>query len=296
MYITTSQAAERWGISSRRVRALCEAGQIEGAIKIGRTWSVPDSATKPIDGRVKTGKAYLALILQKKQQLDGCRPLTQGELQRLKEEFVIDYTYNTNAIEGNTLTLRETSLVLQGITIDRKPLKDHMEVIGHREAFDYVCALVADNSVLTQQIICTIHSLILADRPQDRGVYRKVPVRIAGTDHMPPQPYMIQEQMCQLLSELNESSDNIISRLAVFHINFEKIHPFIDGNGRVGRLLVNLELMKAGYPPIDIKYSDRLSYYDAFELYHQTNSPQAMEQLFAQYVLDKLDRYIGILQ
>lgn len=106
---------------------------------------------------------------------------------------------------------------------------------------------------------------MLADKKDDRGVYRRVPVRIMGAKHEPVQPYLIEPKMVQLLQEYSKSNENLITRLAGFHIEFEGIHPFIDSNGRTGRLLVNLELMKAGYPPIDIKFTDRVAYYNAFD-------------------------------
>ena len=136
----------------------------------------------------------------------------------------------------------------------------------------------------------------MADKTQDRGVYRKIPVRIMGTKHEPVQPYLIQSEMEQLLQAYRNSSEHIISRLARFHIEFERIHPFIDGNGRTGRLLVNLELMKAGYPPIDIKFADRISYYNAFDEYYVKHNLGAMEKLFAGYVNARLDSYLMMLE
>lgn len=149
-------------------------------------------------------------------------------MERLTEEFVVEYTYNSNAIEGNTLTLRETDMVLRGLTIDQKPLKDHMEAVGHKEAFDFVQNLVKDRMPLSEGIIKQIHYLVLADKKDDRGVYRKVPVRIMGAKHETVQPYLIQPKMEQLLKSYRDSTEHIISRLARFHIEFEGIHPFID--------------------------------------------------------------------
>ena len=296
MYITVKTAAERWEISERRIRTLCAEGKIPGAFQEGRGWKIPSDAVKPEDGRFKSTESLLCRIDRKKKELDECRPLTEGELERLGEEFAVEYTYNSNAIEGNTLTLRETDLVLRGLTIDQKPLKDHMEAVGHKEAFDFVMELVKENAPLTESIIKQIHYLVLADKKDDRGVYRRVPVRIMGAQHEPVQPYLISPMMEKLLIDYEKSSDHIVTKLARFHIEFERIHPFIDGNGRTGRLLVNLELMKAGFPPIDIKFTDRLSYYKAFDEYHSKHSLKAMEDMFAGYINRRLDAYLAILK
>ena len=295
MFMTVKEAAAKWGISDRRVRILCNERKIPGAFQQGRGWKIPIDAVKPADGRYKTSSSLLEIIDQKKIELDSRRPLTEGEVERLNEEFIVEYTYNSNAIEGNTLTLRETDLVLRGLTIDQKPLKDHMEAVGHKEAFDFVRELVQDNISISERVIQQIHFLVLADKRDDRGVYRRVPVRIMGAQHEPVQPYLIQPRMEQLLINYSESTEHIITKLARFHIEFEAIHPFIDGNGRTGRLLVNLELLKAGYPPIDIKFADRMAYYNAFDEYHVKGNLSPMEKLFAEYVNARLDQYLSIL-
>ena len=294
MFMTVKQAAEKWGISDRRIRVLCSEGKIPGAYQEGRGWKIPADAEKPADGRYRSKESILLRIDKKKKELDGRRPLTDGEVARLNEEFIVEYTYNSNAIEGNTLTLRETDLVLRGLTIDQKPLKDHMEAVGHKEAFEYVSELVKDNVPISENVIKQIHFLVLADKKDDRGVYRRVPVRIMGAQHEPVQPYLIEPKMEQLLRDFKESSEHIVTKLARFHIEFEGIHPFIDGNGRTGRLLVNLVLMKAGYPPIDIKFTDRITYYNAFDEYHVKHNLSAMETLFARYVEARLDKYLQV--
>ena len=296
MYMTVNEASAKWGISDRRIRVLCAEGKIPGVIKEGKSWKIPFDTAKPVDGRYKSNESLLTLIDKKKKKLDNRRPLTEGEIKRLNEEFTVEYTYNSNAIEGNTLTLRETDLVLRGLTIDRKPLKDHMEAVGHKEAFEFVSELVKQNEPLSERIIKQIHFLVLVGNKDDRGVYRKVPVRIMGAKHEPVQPYMIEPKMEELLKKLMEGKEHIITKLARFHIEFEGIHPFIDGNGRTGRLLVNLELMKAGYPPIDIKFTDRMEYYKAFDEYHEKNNLSAMEGLFAEYLNSRLDMYLKILE
>ena len=296
MFMTVKQVSEKWGISDRRIRVLCSEGKIPGAYQEGRGWKIPADAKKPADGRYKSKESLLAQIDRKKVELNGRRPLTAGEAARLNEEFIVEYTYNSNAIEGNTLTLRETDLVLRGLTIDQKPLKDHMEAVGHKEAFDFVSELVKDNVPISESIIKQIHYLVLADKKEDRGVYRRVPVNIMGAQHEPVQPYLIELKMEQLLRDFAASTEHIVTKLARFHIEFEGIHPFIDGNGRTGRLLVNLELMKAGFPPIDIKFTDRIAYYNAFDEYHVKHNLSAMENLFAGYINARLDMYLDMLQ
>ena len=233
-------------------------------------------------------------------KINGYRPLTEWEIKRLRDEFLIDFTYNSNAIEGNTLTLQETALVLQeGITIDKKPLKEHLEVIGHKEAFSYIEELVKEKIPLSENNIKDIHSIVLMDKPQDRGKYRRIPVTILGAVHEPPQPYLVPVLMEQLINEYNEEmkDKHIIEKVALFHLQFEAIHPFIDGNGRTGRLIINFELMKEGYPPINIKFKDRKRYYNCFTDFYLNNSnPQMLMEMIEEYVQEELERYISVLE
>ncbi len=296
MCMSTKEAAEKWGISDRRIRVLCAEGKIPGAYQEGRSWKIPSDEPKPADGRYKSTESLLDIIDLKKKELNGRRPLTEGEVKRLQEEFIVEFTYNSNAIEGNTLTLRETDMVLRGLTIGQKPLKDHLEAVGHKEAFEFISELTKKNVPLSESVIKQVHFLVLADMKDDRGVYRRVPVHIMGAKHDPVKPYLIQPKMEQLIEEYNRSVEHIVTKLARFHLEFESIHPFIDGNGRTGRLLVNFELMKGGFPPIDIKFTDRIAYYKAFDEYHLKHNLNSMEKLFAGYINERLDMYLQILQ
>lgn len=235
-------------------------------------------------------------LAELKAKLDACRPLTPGELERLREQFTIEYTYNSNAIEGNTLTLRETALVLEGITIGEKPLKDHLEAIGHRDAFACVERLVSEKEPLTEWRIREIHSLVLMDRPEDKGRYRKVPVVIAGAFHTPTEPLLIHEEMAALLRDFAATDKNAVEAAALFHLRFEGIHPFIDGNGRTGRLLLNFMLMQAGFPPVNVKYSDRRRYYAAFDSYYRDGDSAPMTGLVAECLEARLLEYLKILR
>lgn len=238
-------------------------------------------------------------IDQLKGKLSGLRPLNDTELKRLREEFMIENTYNSNAIEGNTLTLRETALILQeGVTIAQKPVKEHLEAIGHKDAFEYIVTLADACSPLTERVIKDIHSLVLMDDAMNKGVYRSVPVRILGANHTPPQPYLVPVQMEQLIAdyETMKHEKHIIEAIAEFHLRFEGIHPFIDGNGRTGRLILNLELMKAGLLPVNVKFADRALYYSCFdEYYSERHCPAKMIELISTYETEELQRYIKLL-
>ena len=302
-YMKVSDAAEKWGISPRRVRILCSENRISGVMRNGNLYMIPVDARKPEDGRtLKNNKTSVAKLLQaidkKFAALSTLRPLTQGEIERLRGEFLVEFTYDTNAIEGNTLTLQETAMVLEGITIDQKPLKDHLEAIGHRDAFKYVESLVKGKTELTEYDIKCIHSLVLMDRPEDKGVFRRIPVRIMGAFHEPPQPYMIEPMMTDLLLKHKERKVcmHIMEAIALFHLEFEGIHPFIDGNGRTGRLLINLELMQNGYPAINVKFTDRKRYYNAFEAYYRESTAEPMTQLIAEYVDERLGQYLKMME
>ena len=228
------------------------------------------------------------------------RPLNDTELKRLREEFVIEATYNSNAIEGNTLTLRETALILQeGITIGAKPLRDHLDVIGYRDAFYYILDLAKEETPLTESVIKNIHSLVLMRDAENKGRYRSVPVRIMGSTHTPPQPYLVPVAMEQLIENYAkwQKEQHILEAIARMHLEFESIHPFIDGNGRTGRLLLELELVKHRLLPIDIKFQDRSAYYDAFDAYRDSNgNPEAMTRLIATYEQLELERYIAVVR
>ena len=296
-YIKVSKAAEKWGISARRVRLLCANGKIDGVIRKGNLYMIPENAMKPLDGR--TNKKNILLDIQRKRErLSEMRPLTQGEIERLAEEFMIDFTYNSNAIEGNTLTLKETALALEGMTIDQKPLKDHLEAVGHRDAFLYVQDVAKQELPLNEAVIKNIHALVLMNRPDDKGVYRRIPVRIMGAYTEPVQPYMIEPRMTELLSANEERKNTMtdIERIALFHLEFEGIHPFIDGNGRTGRLILNLDLIRNGYPPINVKFTDRKRYYDAFDAFYKDNDATPMTELIAEYINLRFSDYFKVLE
>ena len=231
-------------------------------------------------------------------KLKSIRPLSPASVRRLSEDFMIEYTYNSNAIEGSTLTLEETALILkEGVTIGGKPLQHHLEAIGHKDAYYYIEDRVKNKIPVSEQVIKAIHSLVLMDKPSDKGIYRSIPVRVGS--FYPCQPYEVPIQMERLMSDYSGEmqKQHVIDRAALFHLRFETIHPFIDGNGRVGRLLLNLELMKAGYPPVNIKFADRAKYYECFDHYRANdNNAAKMTKLIEEYAIAELKRYLEIAE
>jgi Fic family protein len=201
----------------------------------------------------------------KKASLDALRPLSTSAVAKLREMMVVEWTYNSNAIEGNTLTLRETYIMLEhGITIGGKSLREHFEVINHRDAIAFVEALVQDDTAITPAVIRQMHALVLAKIADDEaGRFRTTNVRIGGARHSPADPLDVPRDMRALCDWIQGAGSQLhaIERAALAHHRFEAIHPFADGNGRTGRLLMNLLLMRDGYPPAVIRHVDRKRYY-----------------------------------
>lgn len=210
-----------------------------------------------------------------KEKLDSHRPLPPEIVRNLHEDLVLRWTYNSNAIEGNTLTLKETKVALEGITIGGKTMREHFEAINHREAILYVEDLVKDNEPLSEWQIRSLHKLVLKNIDDEHaGVYRKTNVLISGADHVPPDAILVDEQMQGLIlwCQKNMSSLHPVEYAARLHVDFVKIHPFVDGNGRTARLLMNLELLKGGFPPVIFTVDKRLQYYEALDTAHTTDN------------------------
>ncbi|MFQ6057265.1 MAG: Fic family protein [Anaerolineae bacterium] len=213
----------------------------------------------------------LARLDEKKAQLDAARPLPAGIVAKLKEYFDVEWTYHSNAIEGNTLTLAETRLVLlDGLTVGGKSLREHLEAINHKHAIDFVEALAKREEPITEHNIRQIHALILRTiDDENAGCYRSVQVRITGTTYVPPEAIAVPSLMRELVGWLNSNEAaglHPVERAALAHFRLAHIHPFVDGNGRTARLLMNLILMREGYPPAIIRMERRPQYYEALAL------------------------------
>lgn len=207
----------------------------------------------------------LERILEKKAELDKLRPIPTYALKNIKESMTVEWTYNSNSIEGNTLTLQETKMVIEeGFTIKGKSLREHFEAVNHQEAIEFVESLVSDGYILNEKDILNVHNLVLNKIEKDfAGRFRTSGVRISGANFVPPNALKIDEYISELTDWANSSQENILIKSAIFHHRFVWIHPFFDGNGRTVRLLFNLLLMKEGFPPAIILKNDRKKYYDA---------------------------------
>lgn len=236
-------------------------------------------------------------INRKKAQLDKLHPFPKHTLKSLREKLFLEWTYNSNAIEGNTLTLNETKVVLEGITIGGKTLREHLEVINHQEAISYVEEIVQNKAPLSESQIKNIHRLVLKGIDDgNAGVYRKQQVFISGASHTPPPHYFIQDKMEQMMNWYQDENIHPIERGAMLHAIFVGIHPFVDGNGRTARLLLNLELMKHGFPPVIIKVENRLKYYDALDKAHTREDYRDFILLIEEATNESLDLYLSAVK
>ena len=201
-------------------------------------------------------------IIEKKKKVDSIRPLPGDSLKKLHEEMRLLHTYHSNAIEGNTLTLSETKLVLEeGLTIGGKSLREHLEAANNAKAFDFIESIVGKKTKIDHITIQKIHEIVTAGLLEEAGRYRTKNVRITGAKKTPPDWSKVVNLMDELIENVEISEKNPIETSAFLHHRFVEIHPFIDGNGRVARLLTNLYLIGLGYSPIVIKTEDRKKYY-----------------------------------
>ena len=237
-----------------------------------------------------------------KEQLLALRPLPEEALKKIQDALDIEYTYESNRIEGNTLTLQETALIVnEGVTISGKSMREHLEAINHTEAISYIKDIAKQDIEISERTIKEIHALILhgIDR-ENAGRYRTVPVMISGSTHMPPQPYLIEKQMEDFILRFKQMEAEKVHPVliaAYLHDELVRIHPFIDGNGRTSRLLMNLYLLRHGYVIITLKGSNdaKVNYYKALEKSHTEQLPEDFQKLVIEAEIMALQKYLSIM-
>lgn len=222
--------------------------------------------------------------------------------QQIAQALDIEYTHESNKIEGNTLTLRETAIVIEkGLTIGGKPLNDHLEAINHAQAIDYIKDLAKATNTITERDILQIHALILQgiDR-ENAGRYRSVPVMISGSKHTPPPPYVVPEKMQEMMRFYDENRETMhpVELASEMHERLVYIHPFADGNGRTARLLMNLILLQNGYPIAILKgdTENRLKYYEALETASITGDKTPFKNFIKEVLTQTINRILEVVE
>lgn len=242
--------------------------------------------------------AMLSEIDRLKAQLDALRPLDNSSI---AEALAVEYTYESNRIEGNTLTLRETDLVIhKGLTVAGKSMREHLEAINHYEAVLFLRELVQQTIPLTESLVKQLHALVLRGIDRDNaGRYRTVPVSISGSRHMPPQPWQVPKLIedCFVFYADQRRALHPVILAAEMHERIVTIHPFIDGNGRTSRLAMNLILLQQGYPIANIPgdMDSRLAYYSALESCNLGEDKEPFHRLIADYVLAAAKHWLKVV-
>jgi Fic family protein len=243
--------------------------------------------------------SILQTLTEKKQKLDRYRPLPPELVRNLEDWFRVELTYTSNAIEGNTLTRQETALIVEkGLTVDGKTLKEHLEAVNHVEALAFVLSLArTPEATITEVDILDLHRLVLSKIDDtNAGRYRTVAVRIAGAAAILPNPMKVPPLMAEFIQWLQTARGHPSEVAAQAHYRLVSIHPFVDGNGRTARLLMNLILVRAGYPPAILRKEDRRKYVNALEKAQTGGSLDDFNALIYESVGRSLDIYLEALE
>ena len=264
-----------------------------GAYAKGKRIKMPEPEEKPEEGEKEPDKK----IAEKKKLLDSLKPFPKEIDERLKEDLVVLWTYNSTAIEGSTLSLKETAILLEeGIAVGNKPLTDYLAAKGHRDAINLLFGWVAETKrEIRESDILELHKATMKGIVEKYiGAYRPVQVYLRGSSFLPPPPNKVPKLMGEFIYKLNRNPNKYgpITLSALSHLEFESIHPFVDGNGRVGRLLANWVLMQGGYPPIIISKRERLRYLRLLEQAQTKSNFYPLVVFFKKKVLEALDFYL----
>ena len=235
-------------------------------------------------------------LLQKKEYYEQIKDsLPEITVKSYAKAFELEYTHHSTAIEGNTLTLLETKVVLEeGLSVGGKMLREIYEVINHNKAYQYVKDCITQKKSLDEQIIKDLHA-ILMENIIFGGIYRNVDVYISGAAHTPPSPSDMYRQVKAFYLDLQDrAKDNVVELAAWTHAEFVRIHPFADGNGRTSRLIMNYQLMANGFLPVSIAKENRLEYFNVLEAYAVKKDIKPFADMIATLEDQQLDRYLGM--
>lgn len=245
-------------------------------------------------------KDLLHIIDQKQKALDTHRPFAPEFSKNIEEWFRIELTYTSNAIEGNTLTRQETALVVEkGLTVAGKTLVEQLEAVNHAKAWDFIQTLrEKSRKEIGEQTLLDIHAIILHGIDDaNAGCYRRVPVRIAGSTVVMPNPVKVPTLMHEMMTWLHGPlTTHPVQIAADAHLQFVSIHPFVDGNGRTGRLLMDLLLMQAGLPPALIRKEDRLEYIKAIETSQLGRGTEKYYHVIYTAIIRSMDEILKLLE
>lgn len=236
------------------------------------------------------------MLCQKREQLSLlCEQLPKEVLQSFDRSFEVEYTHNSTAIEGNTLSLIQTKAILEdGISVGGKTLREIYEVVNHNKAFGFVKKCVTEGKTLDETIVKDIHALLM-ENILTGDVYRNVEVRISGAKHKPPVPSEMYHQIKNFYADMPyKVKENAIEFAAWTHAEFVKIHPFVDGNGRTSRMIMNYQLLASGFLPVSIAKENRLEYFEALEAYAVEGDLNPFANMIAELEEQRLDEYLGI--
>lgn len=239
------------------------------------------------------------VLIQKRDQYQKKRlSIPEYTLQTFEQAFEIEYTHHSTAIEGNTLTLMETKVLLEdGISIGGKQLRELYEAVNHQKAYRYVKQCIRQGMLLDENIVKDIHAMLM-DHIFTGGIYRDMDVYISGAQHTPPSPVQMYQQIKDFYSDLEWKGNqlNLIEFAAWTHAEFVRIHPFPDDNGRTSRLIMNYQLLANGFPAVSIAKEDRLEYFNTLETYAVEGNLTPFADMVVQLVEQQLDRYLKMAE
>lgn len=291
-YISVSQFAEKYGVSERTARNYCALGKIEGAFLVGKSWNIPADAILPKKGKAKLSPLLSRLREEKESRLKG------GIYHRIQ----IDLTYNSNHIEGSRLTKEQTRYIFEtntlGVTTESTRIDDIIETVNHFRCIDYVIDHATDK--ITESHIKQLHALLKTNTSDSQkdwfavGAYKKLANEVGG--EATTQPSDVQQEMRALLMEYNTQEKIDLDAILDFHVRFERIHPFQDGNGRIGRLLMFWQCLQYGLTPFIVTEDLRLYYYRGLQSWGQVNGFLRDTIQTAQDMFEDVMRYFGIRQ